>query len=110
MTVDFRRALARLVPVFMPELLFRLAGTVSRVSGICGGNPADRIPAGQNIRLRRDDADRLLVALAEVGSVTGQPRSCDHQDQELANTFRFHIPQYLMRRAADWKARDLPRR
>ena len=26
------------------------------------------------------------------------------QNQELANTFRFHISQYLMRRAADWKA------
>jgi len=25
------------------------------------------------------------------------------QQQELANTFRFHISQYLMRRAADWK-------
>src|SRR6185369_12844692 len=27
------------------------------------------------------------------------------QDQELAMSFRFHIPQYLSRRAADWKAR-----
>ena len=26
------------------------------------------------------------------------------QQQELAKTFRFHISQYLMRRAADWKA------
>ncbi len=27
------------------------------------------------------------------------------QQQELAMAFRFHIPQYLSRRAADWKAR-----
>ncbi len=27
------------------------------------------------------------------------------QNQELAMTFRFHIPQYLSRRAADWKER-----
>ena len=27
------------------------------------------------------------------------------QEQELAMTFRFHIPQYLTRRAADWKER-----
>ena len=27
------------------------------------------------------------------------------QQQELANTFRFHISQYLTRRAADWKAK-----
>ena len=26
------------------------------------------------------------------------------QDQQLAPTFRFHIPQYLSRRADDWKA------
>ena len=32
MRTDFRRALARLVPVFMPELLFRLGATVSRCS------------------------------------------------------------------------------
>jgi len=29
------------------------------------------------------------------------------QQQELANTFRFHISQYLMRRAADWKAKGI---
>jgi hypothetical protein len=28
------------------------------------------------------------------------------QQQELAATFRFHIPQYLSRRAADWKEKD----
>ena len=27
------------------------------------------------------------------------------QNQELAMSFRFHIPQYLTRRAADWEAR-----
>src|SRR6476469_9928056 len=27
------------------------------------------------------------------------------QQQELAMAFRFHIPQYLSRRAADWKAK-----
>jgi len=27
------------------------------------------------------------------------------QEQELAMAFRFHVPQYLTRRAADWKAR-----
>ena len=27
------------------------------------------------------------------------------QQQELAMAFRFHIPQYLSRRAADWQAR-----
>ena len=51
-------------------------------------------------------ADRLLVALAE-GRIA-PPANLDIgtiQQQELANTFRFHIPQYLTRRAADWKAK-----
>src|SRR6202158_4264409 len=46
------------------------------------------------------------VALAE-GRVE-PPRNLDIatiQDQELAMSFRFHIPQYLSRRAADWAAR-----
>jgi Asp-tRNA(Asn)/Glu-tRNA(Gln) amidotransferase A subunit family amidase len=46
------------------------------------------------------------VALAE-GRIE-PPRNLDIatiQDQELAMSFRFHIPQYLGRRAADWRAR-----
>ena len=34
MTSDFRQALARLVPVFMPDLLFRLGGDGQRVHGV----------------------------------------------------------------------------
>ena len=44
------------------------------------------------------------VALAE-GRVA-PPKNLDLgtiQHQEMANTFRFHISQYLMRREADWK-------
>jgi len=46
------------------------------------------------------------VALAE-GRIAA-PRNLDLatiQQQELANTFRFHISQYLMRRVADWRAK-----
>ena len=46
------------------------------------------------------------VALAE-GQIA-PPANLDIatiQQQELAPTFRFHIPQYLGRRAADWAAR-----
>ena len=32
------------------------------------------------------------------------------QEQELAMAFRFHIPQYLTRRAADWQGGDTPKR
>jgi len=61
MSPDFRQALARLVPVFMPDLLFRLGPDGQPLfEGIRGGDPADRIRRRQGLRQRRDDADRLL--------------------------------------------------
>jgi amidase len=45
------------------------------------------------------------VAMAE--GRLGPPSNLDLatiQNQQLSNTFRYHISQYLMRRAADWKA------
>ena len=106
MRTNFRQALARLVPVFMPDLLFRLkpdgeplfqefaaairptAFLPGRVFGTGGLTPID-----------------YMVGLAE-GRIA-PPRNLDIatiQQQELAPTFRFHISQYLERRAADWAA------
>ncbi len=106
MTTDFRRALARLVPVFMPDLLFRLgrdgqplfkefAAAIAPTEFM----PGKRFGAGQ---LKPID---YLVELAE-GRIE-PPRNLDIatiQQQELAPTFRFHVHQYLSRRAADWQA------
>ena len=53
MKVDYRVALARLVPVFMPDLLFRLkARRHAAVQGVRRGDHTDRVPAGQSVRLR----------------------------------------------------------
>jgi Asp-tRNA(Asn)/Glu-tRNA(Gln) amidotransferase A subunit family amidase len=107
MTVDFRRALARLVPVFMPELLFQLgadgepvfkdfAAAIERTEFMPG-----KLFGGGTMR-----PIDYCVALAE-GRVA-PPANLDIatiQNQELAMAFRFHIPQYLTRRAADWAAR-----
>ena len=61
MRTDFRRALARLVPVFMPELLFRLgADGQPRLQGARGSDRADRIHARKSLRDRHHAADRLL--------------------------------------------------
>ena len=61
MTVDYRKALARLVPVFMPDLLFRVkAGRHAGVPGFRRGDRADRIRAGEGVRHGHDAADRLL--------------------------------------------------
>ncbi len=107
MKVDFRTALARLVPVFMPDILFRLDKTgqplfkefaaaiaptefaPGKVFGSGGMKPIDYFVELADGRIEPP------VNL-DIGTV---------QDQILANSFRFHIPQYLKRRAADWKAR-----
>src|SRR5215470_3430749 len=106
MTTDFRRALARLVPLLMPDLLFRLG---------LDGQPLFRefaaaIEPTEFLRGKVFGGGRMkpidyCVELAE-GRVE-PPANLDIatiQEQELATTFRFHMPQYLTRRAQDWKA------
>ncbi len=107
MTVDFRRALARLVPVFMPDLLFRLGrdGTPLFKEFAAAIVPTEFMPGkvfGSGMMAPID----YCVELAE-GRIA-PPKNLDLgtiQQQEMANTFRFHISQYLSRRAADWKAK-----
>jgi len=106
MTTDFRRALARLVPVFMPDLLFRLGGDGKPVFKDFAAAivPTEFMP-GKVFGTGESKPIDYLVALAE-GRIA-PPSNLDLgtiQQQELANTFRFHISQYLTRRAADWRA------
>jgi len=107
MKVDHRTALARLVPVFMPDILYRLT------------------PEGQP--LFKEFADAIVPTEFEPGKFFGNgkmkpidymlelsegriapPSNLDlgtvqHQAPQMA--FRFHINQYLSRRVADWKAK-----
>jgi amidase len=107
MTVDFRRALARLIPLILPDLLYRL-GT--------DGQP-----------VFREFADAIVPTEFAPGKVFGNgtmqpidymvtladgkiapPLNLDLatvQQQVLAHGFRFHISQYLSHRAEDWQAR-----
>ena len=106
MTTDFRRALARLVPVFMPDLLFRLGrdGTPLFAEFAAVIAPTEFVP-GKIFGAGKMKPIDYLIELAE-GRIA-PPVNLDIatiQQQQLANTFRFHIPQYLTRRAADWKA------
>ncbi|MEP9376350.1 amidase family protein [Aquabacter sp. CN5-332] len=106
MNVDFRTALARMVPVFMPELLFRLKldGTPLFEEFAAAIIPTEFMPGkifGSGTMRPID----YFVALAE-GKIT-PPANFDLmsvQQQQLANAFQFHIHQYLGRRAQDWKA------
>jgi amidase len=106
MKLDYRRALAQLVPLFMPELLFRLGrdGKPLFKEFEAAIQPTEFLPGkvfGSGKMLPID----YCVAMAE--GMIAPPSNLDLgsvQQQELAPTFRFHISQYLMRRAADWKA------
>ena len=106
MKPDFRRALAALVPVFMPDILFRLDAE---------GKPLFRefaeaiVPTefapGKVFGTGTMQPIDYCVALAD--GLIAPPSNLDVstvQQQELAPTFRYHIRQYLSRRAADWKA------
>ena len=128
MNVDFTTAVARLVPVFMPDILFRLgadgqpvykevAEAILPTAFVAGGMPSLASPtvsAGaeatyQPPKIFGSGTMKPIdycVALAE-GKIA-PPRNLNiHsiQEQELATTFRFHIQQYLMRRADDWAAK-----
>jgi Asp-tRNA(Asn)/Glu-tRNA(Gln) amidotransferase A subunit family amidase len=109
MTTDFRRALARLVPVFMPDLLFRLGadGRPLFKEFAAAIEPTEFLP-GKVFGTGTMTPIDYCVELAE-GRVA-PPANLDIatiQDQQLATTFRFHVPQYLTRRAEDWKARGV---
>jgi Asp-tRNA(Asn)/Glu-tRNA(Gln) amidotransferase A subunit family amidase len=106
MKVDFRKALCRLVPIFMPDILFRLGMDGKPVfKEFETAIKATEFSPGNIFGSGSMDPIDYCVALAE-GNIT-PPLNLNIatiQQQQLANTFRFHISQYLMRRADDWKA------
>ena len=107
MKTDFRRALARLVPVFMPDLLFRLTADGQPVFPDFAAAivPTEFAPGKVFGRGTLQPID-YMVELAD-GRIA-PPANLDIstvQQQELAMSFRYHIRQYLSRRAADWQAR-----
>jgi Asp-tRNA(Asn)/Glu-tRNA(Gln) amidotransferase A subunit family amidase len=107
MKTDFRRALASLVPLIMPDLLFRLGRDGQPVFKEFAAAivPTEFMP-GKVFGTGTMQPIDYCVELAE--GRMAPPSNLDIatiQEQELAMAFRFHIPQYLTRRAGDWKAR-----
>src|SRR5262249_39426657 len=105
MKTDFRHALARLVPLIMPDVLFRLGrdGRPLFKAFAARNVPTGFVP-GKTFGTATRQPLNYGIALAE--GRTAPPANLDIatvQDQELAMAFRFHVPQYLSRRAEDWK-------
>jgi len=107
MRTSYTRALAELVPVFFPRILFRLTnqGQPLFPEFAAAITPTEFAPGRVFGSGKMAPAD-YMVALAE-GKVA-PPRNLNIRTiQGLAaeRLFRFHIAQYLMRRADDWAAR-----
>jgi len=107
MTVDFRRALARLIPLIMPDILYRIGvegqpvfrefadaivPTEFAPGKVFGGGTMQPI----DYMVKLADGRIALPLNLDLATV---------QQQALAHGFRFHISQYLSRRAEDWKSR-----
>src|SRR6185437_6907549 len=102
MRVDYRRALAQLVPVFMPDILFRLTKEGRPLfAEFAAAILRTEFQPGKFFGSGTMQPMDYLVGLAE-GTIE-PPANFDLatiQQQELAPTFRFHISQYLARRAS----------
>lgn len=126
MKVDYPRALAQLIPLIMPDILFRLGADGEPVFKEFAAmiEPTVFIPGGMASLASPTIAagDQASVEPPKVfGSGTMKPIDycvalaegridppsnlgiATVQEQELSTSFRFHINQYLMRRATDWE-------
>lgn len=107
MTTDFRRALARLAPLLMPDLFYRLgADGLPVYKEFAAAIERTEFQPGRFFGSGSMRPIDWFVQLAE-GRIPA-PSNLDLatvQQQEMAPAFRFHLTQYLTRRAADWAAR-----
>ena len=107
MRTSYTRALAELVPIFFPELLYRLNGAGRPIFQEFADaiQPTEFAP-GQRFGSGTMKPVDYMLAMAQ-GRIP-PPRALNIRTiQTLADErlFRFHVAQYLERRAADWKAR-----
>jgi Asp-tRNA(Asn)/Glu-tRNA(Gln) amidotransferase A subunit family amidase len=109
MTTDHTRALARLAPVMMPDIFFRLnADGAPQFPDFAAAIVPTEFAPGKIF-----GSGKMLPIDYFVELVDGRiapPRNFDLgaiQPQANAPAFKFHINQYLSRRAADWKAKGI---
>ena len=107
MKTSYTRALAELVPIFFPDLLYRLNNQGQPVFSEFAAaiKPTEFAPG------KRFGSGTLSPVDYMLGMAQGRippPRGLNIRTiQTLAaeRQFRFHVAQYLERRSADWKAR-----
>jgi len=107
MRTTYTRALAELVPVFFPQLLFRLNDQGQPVfPDFVAAIKPTTFAAGRVFGSGKLAAADYMVELAE-GHIAPPKNLNIRTIQGLADErlFRFHIAQYLTRRAADWATR-----
>lgn len=107
MTVDYTRALAELVPLFYPDLLYRLggAGTPLFADFAAAIRPTEFAP-GKTFGSGTLAPIAYMLQMAE-GRIP-PPRNLNIRTiMQLAhsNAFTYQFEQYASRRAADWQAR-----
>ena len=108
MTVDYNGALAQLIPLIMPDILFRLDGKGQPLfTDFCRGDRADGVPAGEGLWQRGPCSRSITASRWPKAASRRRPisTSAPFSNRKLSNTFRYHLSQYLMRRADDWQAK-----
>ena len=105
MTTTYQMALARLIPVFMPDILFRVTASGEPVfPDVAKAIKPTEFAPGKTFGTGKMASIDYLVALAE-GRVP-PPSNLNIrtvQQQAGSRAFRFHFVQYASRRADDWK-------
>src|SRR5688572_29206881 len=107
MQTSYTRALAELLPIFFPELLYRLNGAGQPIftEFAAAIQPTEFAP-GRTFGSGTMKPVDYMLGMAE-GRIP-PPRALNIRTiQTLADErlFRYHVAQYLSRRAADWAAR-----
>ena len=107
MKPSYNEALAQLVPVFFPDLLYRLAndGKPEFPEFVAKIKPTEFAP-GKVFGTGTMAPIDYMEALADGREPLPKNLNIRLIEEEAdSNSFRFHFTQYAQRRAADWKAR-----
>jgi Asp-tRNA(Asn)/Glu-tRNA(Gln) amidotransferase A subunit family amidase len=107
MKPSYAEALAQLLPVLFPDILYRLTpqGTPQFPEFAAKIKPTEFAPGKTFGAGTMDPIDYMLRLAEGLEPIPQNLNIRTIQNQAESMTFRFHFPQYAMRRAADWKAR-----